>query len=260
MKKRFFVIPQNDAETVAIRDLLSRAGFRLMEDLFITHQGRDASWDNLEDVIRRKIHARVCEGMEGYGVELRGKAPEGCSNIDHHCYEDDIRFNDLSSLEQVAELLGVELSTFERYVVANDNGSISYMRQLEYELGLTELESRDIEDVVRRMDRAAQGITPLQEKQAEVACKYARKEGALTTVCLEHSKCTTVTDRLYGQYQNLAIFCDDGKVEFYGAPAICEQLLEKFGGRGIYGFWCHHFERGSIQGHAEVLEYLKSVT
>ena len=54
----------------------------------------------------------------------------------------------------------------------------------------------------------------------------------LNAVYLPHSKCATVTDRLYGQYDNLLIVCGDGELDFYGKGSICKDLNAKFEG------WC----------------------
>ena len=59
------------------------------------------------------------------------------------------------------------------------------------------------------------------------------KQGnGLNAVYLPHSKCAAVTDRLYGQYDNLLIVCGDRELDFYGKGSICKDLNAKFEG------WC----------------------
>ncbi len=47
---------------------------------------------------------------------------------------------------------------------------------------------------------------------------------------LPHSKTSTVTDRLYGKYDNLLITSGDGETNFYGKTEIIQMLNEKFSG------------------------------
>ena len=47
---------------------------------------------------------------------------------------------------------------------------------------------------------------------------------------LPHSKTSTVTDRLYGKYDNLLIISEDGETNFYGTTEIIQMLNEKFPG------------------------------
>jgi hypothetical protein len=77
---------------------------------------------------------------------------------------------------------------------------------------------------------------------------------------MAHSKCATVTDRLFGRYDQLLILSGDGEVNFYGDGAICTALKEKFdgwnGGSGLgqvggSAFW------GGYPNHDEVLDFVK---
>jgi hypothetical protein len=114
---------------------------------------------------------------------------------------------------------------------------------------------------VRLADRTAQGITPLQESIAEAAIASAQKYGSLTVVRMSHSKCATVTDRLFGQCKNLLILSGDGEVNFYGEGALCASLKEKVqgswaGGSGLgqeggNAFW------GGYPNQEEILEFVK---
>ena len=216
--KKFFVAPQNDAEAVAICNMLRHNGI----EHAVTDQKWGASWSNLEPEIKAQIESKVKEGYTVYGVELQGKAPTGSVNIDHHKYDGDDRSNDLSSIEQVASLLGIELTAYEKAVALNDKGYIPLM----LEAGI----SAELVSTVRLADRRAQGVTAEMEKQAEKACASKEVCGTLTVVRLPHSKTSTVCDRLFGQYQDLLVLSEDGETNFFGSGAIIVQLQEKFGG------------------------------
>ena len=44
---------------------------------------------------------------------------------------------------------------------------------------------------------------------------------------LSHSKTSTITDRLYGKYDNLLVLSEDGETNFFGDTEIINMLDEK---------------------------------
>lgn len=222
-----FVVPDNDLEAHRIISILQRQGFIEGKNLFVSKQQWGASWDGLEDEIKAAIGK--LDPSTVYGVELQGKSPY--QNIDHHVYEGDDRSNKLSSLEQVSELIGYHPSVLEQFIAANDKGYIPAMESLAKEKGYDADTARGVWiNTVRRMDRAAQGITHEQENQAVKALDNIQHKPGYDVVQLPHSKCTTVTDRLYGRYENLLIVCGDGELDFYGKGDVCRQLHNELGG------------------------------
>lgn len=234
-KKTVIVItPINDLESIEIKKLCE-----LHHQLvLVTDQKWGASWSGLEPQIQ-SIIANSPKGVYFYGVELQGDAPyTNCYNIDHHRYGDDDRRNDKSSLEQIADLLGVEIGIYERFVAANDTGFIPAMEKLGDKLGLTEKVKANLINEIRLADRSAQGITPEQEQIAEEAIANREVIGDLTIVEMSHSKCATVTDRLYGQYKNLLVYTPGEELNFYGDWASVEEIrLTIPGGWSGNGFW-----------------------
>lgn len=334
MKDKIFVVPDNDAESVAIWELLKKLGYAEGVDLFVTHQAWGASWENLKPEIKEalqknaertitvkefvpsdvndlsletkvrwneiwessgkyvspigtlpfsekvegdchigtfaeymdmrlnhpaesrdgkpdghrreskvtyvgvsepemEIQKELPDGIPVYGIELQGQAPEGAANIDHHVYGQDDRYNSLSSIEQVAQLIGAGLTRKEQLIAANDKGFIPAME----ELGANQTEIQ----YIRSLDRAAQGIAPEQEKEAEkaIADAHIEPQDRNIIIHLPHSKCATVTDRLYGQYDNLLCICGDGESDFYGSTSIIAALNEKFPGGWAGGDLAH---------------------
>ena len=241
----FIVVPANDAEAVAIGEILSRNGV----EHAVTGQAWGASWENLEPEIMAQVDNKILEGYAVYGVELQGDAPIGCVNIDHHKYDGDDRSNSLTSIEQISNLLGVELTAYERAVALNDKGYIPLME----EAGVP----AETISAVRLADRKAQGVTAEMEEQAERACASKEVVGSLTIVRLPHSKTSTVCDRLYGQYENLLVLSADGETNFFGSGAVIAQLQEKFGGWSggqlpKTGFW------GGYPNQDEVEAFVKA--
>lgn len=227
MKNEIFVVPCNDAESKTIIDLLKKHN----RDVLVTSQTWGASWGNLEPSIKEQIqHHDIV-----YGIELQGNAPSNGVNIDHHIYGADNRSNKKSSLEQVAELLNTELTVWEQFISANDKGYIPAMEQLGKELKLSNNEIERMIMEVRALDRKQQGISEEQERQAVEAIEkldidHTKIPQNLIIVHLPHSKCATVTDRLFGLYKNLLILSEDGETNFYGVTSIINELKNKFDG------------------------------
>ena len=216
------VTPINDGEATQIAKILKEKNIKTL----ITSQGWGASWNELEPEIKKEIEEYKNKGYKIFGVELQGQAPEGAVNIDHHIYDGDDRTNELSSLEQVAQLVNHKLSLFEEFVSANDKGFIPAMYKLAKTKNLSEEETQKMIEKVRLQDRAAQGITPEQEKIAEKAIEEAEVSDLLTEVRMSHSKTATVCDRLWGSYENLLILSEDGEVNFFGCQKVIKKLSD----------------------------------
>lgn len=214
------VTPVNDGEAVQIAKILKEKNIKTL----ITAQGWGASWSDLESEIKEEIENLKNKNFKIFGVELQGQAPEGAKNVDHHCYDGDDRSSDKSSLEQVADLIGYELTLYEQFVAANDKGFIPAMISLAKTKNLSEKETQKLIEKVRLQDRAAQGITPEQEEIAEKAIEEAEVSNSLTVVRMAHSKTSTVCDRLWGGYKNLLIISDDGEVNFFGSREVIGKL------------------------------------
>lgn len=261
-KKKVFLLPAgnkkgigNDLEAAIGLNLLLKAGYKIGEDIFLTKQDWGASYDNVEPDIVEAINNK--ENISLYVWELEGKNnnifKHDCMNLDHHKYNEDDRSNILSSLEQLANVIGKQLTIAEIFGAINDTKYISGMREYAKEIGMDEKEAEELISKVRYMDRFVQGITVEQEKQAEEALKdLVVQENGLYVVNLPHSKCATITDRLYGQYDNILIICGDGEIDFYGKGSICGDLLNQFqgwrngGDPEASGYWCGNADPAAV--------------
>ena len=247
------VTPINDGEAVQIAKILKDKNVKTL----ITKQGWGASWDNLEPEIKKEIEELKNKNFKIFGVELQGSAPEGVENIDHHRYDGDDRSNERSSLEQVSELIGHELTLYEQFVSANDKGFIPKMIELAKTKNLSEKETQKLINKVRLQDRAAQGITPEQEEIAEKAIQEAEVSDRLTVVRMSHSKTATVCDRLYGGYKNLLVISDDGEVNFFGSREVIKKLSDLVKGSWSGGDFEHN--NGFWGGYPQDLDVEKEV-
>lgn len=257
-KNKVFIVPNNDLEAHTIIEMLEREGVEVL----VTGQAWGASWENLEPEIQQAIEKAKAEGKEIYGVELQGDS-KGAHNVDHHIYGEDDRTNPEASIEQVAKILEIEMSLDERFVAANDKGYIPAMEKLAEELGLSKEDTEAIINNIRMRDRQMQGVTLEQEAQAALAVEQLGKieeKRPYIQMSLPHSKTSTITDRLYGKYDNLLITSADGETNFYGTTEVINALNAEFPGgwsggqldQGS-GFWGGYADQDAIKKLVEKL-------
>lgn len=219
MKKYIFFIGGADAEMVEIVKALVEAGAEV--------ENKNLGWGAAASAYAAEIAAAATTGKVSVLVELAKdiELPESTILVDHH----GDRASEPASILQVLSLLGLEPTRWQLLIATNDSGYIP---------GMLAIDATPEEvAAVRLADRFAQGITPEQEEAAETAIANSEVHGRLTIVHLPHSKCATVTDRLFGQYDQLLILSGDGEVNFYGDGQLCAVLKEKFegwnGGSGL---------------------------
>ncbi|MFH1118203.1 MAG: hypothetical protein V1775_00160 [Bacteroidota bacterium] len=143
------------------------------------------------------------------GIELKEDIPLPLKYIpiDHH----NENRNRLSSIEQIAEMLNLELDRHQKLVAANDRGYIPAMEAM----GATKEEIQKI----RKDDKKAQGITKQDELLAEKSIRnHLTIEGDVTIVKSLTSHFSTITDRLF-PYNKLLIYTDD-ELTYYGEGVV----------------------------------------
>ena len=147
-----------------------------------------------------------------YGIELETDIapPSNYVEIDHHGKNDDKK----SSLEQLAEILGIELSKEQKLIAANDSRYISGMKNL----CATQKEMDDI----RAEDRTSQGITQEDEELAIASINIA---GCNKTniIFSQTPKFSAVSDLAFYKHDKYVIY-NFSKVVFYGYKK--EKILE----------------------------------
>ncbi len=241
MKGELWVVPVNDGESVEVEKMVRASGRRLL----VSHKSWGVRWNDLEPEILDEIRLFQPDqaGRVVYGVEIGGDPPFGCVAMDVK--------EGITTIEQVALALGVELTLYQQAVGWNDAGYIPLMRANGVSSALV--------DVVRWADRCAQGVTPDHEAEAVRAIQAAETLGRLTVVRMSHSRTSTVCDRLFGHYDQLLILSGDGEVNLYGDGALCVILRDKFGGwnggaglgeAGEEAFW------GGYPDHDAVLAFV----
>jgi hypothetical protein len=202
-KPYYFLLGGHDLEILEIRDMIDEAGYIHIIDFLDKGLNWGAALSTYS--YNRQFHPRrinVC-------IELAEdiKPPKRYLRIDHH--------NELadrpSSIEQVAELLGVELNRWQQLVAANDKNYIPGMQAI----GATPEEIV----AIRRADREAQGATLEHETLAEdsikanLRCVNVQTKAYVVRSLGDRFSC--IVDRLFGSYNTLLIYSDE-ELTYYG--------------------------------------------
>jgi hypothetical protein len=143
------------------------------------------------------------------GIELKIDCPipDQYISIDHH----NINSNLPSSIEQVAELLGIDLTREQKLVAANDKGYISEL--------IHEGASQEEILLIREKDRRAQGITKADELLGQETVKrHLKKYNDLLIVHSLTPHFSVITDLLF-PYKELLII-HEKSFTYYGNKAL----------------------------------------
>lgn len=199
-----YLLGGHDLEMLEIRKMLYTCG-KIYNDCHL-------SWDTA----KLSAYTSLLNTTDHFvGIELVTDIapPPNYTLIDHH----NEKAGKPSAIEQVAEMLGIQLTRDQQLVAANDSGYIPAMEAM----GATPEEIADI----RRRDRKAQGVTEDDERLAEKSIRdYLTTEKGITVVKSLTSKFSTITDRLY-PYDRLLIYTDK-ELNYYGTDV--SRLIVKF--------------------------------
>lgn len=229
MENRIWILPKNDLESVEIANMLENSE----EKYFITNQGWGASWGNLESKLIEDLKPFINQDTLIYGIELIGKCPfSNFINIDHHIFVED-RYKPESSIEQVANILGIELNQRQNFIARNDAEYIPGMIKYGKSLGMSDKEIDEIVKEIRAEERAiSRKVTPEQEQESQRALEEMEfnKDLNLCVVRQSHSEPSPICDALFGKCENLLFICDDGNILFYGKETLSRKLYAELGG------------------------------
>ena len=217
-----FFLGGQDLEMLTIRKLLENSGQKFYD--------KQLKWGAKASAYSQEIERAPEFGGVPVLVELEVgiKLPESTLVVDHH----NDRSGEEASILQVVRMLGYAPTKNQNLVAANDSGYIPAM--------LREGASREEIADIRRRDREAQGVTEEMERQAEEALSNYREARGVIIVHIPHNKFSTVTDRLYEQWndgrENLVVVCDTAgdecEVYHFGRGDICHDIKTKWNGFG----------------------------
>jgi hypothetical protein len=216
MTHRFF-LGGRDLEMAEIRRLLERHAPGRFED-------KGLAWGAALSAYHRELLDALRRGETPVLIELADDLPPDAFDrgravvVDHH---GPLAGRDRpTAIEQVFALLRLPAAAWTRHlalVAANDRGHVAALR----ELGATPEEIA----AIRAADRAAQGVTPADEAEAERAIAARRCEGRLTIVETATDRSSPVTDRLLRElggpgYDRLLVIGPAEVNVFADGPAI----------------------------------------
>ena len=239
-----FLLGGHDLEMMEIRRILESYKIAFFDNNLTWNTARLSAYSN---ILSESPNAHY------YGVELNEDClpPAHYTRIDHH---NDYSDRDASVL-QVAGLLGIEPDRRMALVAANDARFIPGM----LELGASQSEI----EVIRRQDRAAQGVSEEDERNAELSIARSLSiYGDLQVICSLTSRFSPICDRLY-PYRRLLIYTDDvwtfygeGKTELVRSfdDLISQGKLYHGGGDKGYIGSC----RGAFSAN-EILEFVNKI-
>jgi len=144
-----FLLGGHDLEMAEIKNLLVQ---NKLDYLDHNLSWNNATWKDYLDEIEKPEN----KGKTVVGIELSGKQdmPSDGIDIDHHNFNSD----KVSSIEQVAKLLEVELNHWQKLVAANDRGYIPGLEQI--------CATKEEIKKIREADKQAQGVTTEDEAKA----------------------------------------------------------------------------------------------
>lgn len=233
--RTIFLLGGHDLEMVEIKNILSNEKYSDGKDFpngnklyFDFNLFWGAKWSDYAEIIEANNRYESII----YGVELTVDIdlPENCKVIDHH--------NDYppqpTSIEQVAEILGIALSDYQKLVAANDHGYIPAMKLA----GASDYMIQEI----RFLDRKAQGVTIEMEAVAERETKQVKHHAGVLIIKTSLSKFSPITDRL--QAKRLLVY-NNNTLCYYGegAGTLAKkyqdyiQTNKAFSGGGEAGFF-----------------------
>jgi len=244
VERKIFLIGGHDLEMQTITEILIENNQNFVD--------RNLRWDNArlsayEDLL-------TFDGQI-FGIELYEDIPPGgnYTRIDHH--------NDFigkkSSLEQVADILGVCLDRYQQLVAANDSRYIPGMMAL----NATETEVHEI----RKADRKAQGVTDDDERLADDAIKNLLKINDITIVKTKTHRFSTICDKLY-PYGKLLVY-SDSELAYYGKNAQeiavffneeikCGKAFKGGSEDGFFGLANGFFSKEEIESNVEKIKII----
>lgn len=208
-----FFLGGRDAEMCEIRKILEKKN--------LAFHDKTLSWGAKLSNYKDKIKTLSPEDTPVF-IELSIDLPlpeKAIIVIDHHCQK--AGQEKPTSIEQVAELLGISLNRWQQLIAVNDRAHIKGLKAF----GASEEEIERI----RTYDRNCQGVTEEEEERSKEICAEFKSQGVLEILEIPFEHTSPITDRLFGRYQNLLIIAPKS-INFFGDGKIVKTLGEKYKG------------------------------
>jgi hypothetical protein len=189
-----FFLGGHDLEMLEIKNILLEEGYSVVDNN-LQWGAKLSDYVSLYSEEKYNVCIELSEDMT---------PPLNYIKIDHH--------NELSvqksSIEQIAELIGISLNRYQILVSANDKGYIPAMKELE-------ASDEEIQSI-RKKDRQIQGTTESEEIQAEENIKDRIIENNLTIVKTDLKHFSPIADQLYGKTDDNLLIYNEVALCYYG--------------------------------------------
>ena len=235
--KYIFFLGGQDAEMCEIR--------KILEHHRLTFYDKKLHWGARASAYREellKIDKKIPILIE---LKVDIPLPDHAIIIDHHGPQ--AGKDQPTSIEQVAELLGLSLNRWQKLIAANDRGWIDGLKAF----GASETEIEQ----VRRYDRQCQGVTEAEETLAAQAIQEMEVINGIAVVRIPFRHISSVTDRLYGKYDDILVITPES-INFSGDGKRVLKLAATFpegwygGNLPEKGFW-------GVEGKKRINEIIK---
>jgi len=196
-----FFLGGHDAEMLEIRNMLEEKKILF----FDRHLKWGAKLSEYQDELNRLDKNQTPIFVE---LKLDCPYPDNAVIIDHH--DSRAGRDRLTSIEQTAQKLGIQMNRHQQLISANDKAHIRGMKAF----GATDEEIQTI----RLLDRNAQGATEKDEQNAlktisENIRIFCKDVAVIKSLC---EKTSCVVDRIHDQYTHIIVFSPDGNFHYFG--------------------------------------------
>lgn len=210
--ERLWVYCGNDLETAEIIKLLEHKN----ETCLAVSSAQNMSWKSVSFQIQSLLRRNSDKNREIYVL-----------GIDDSPYSELKSDESQSKLEQVADVLGEELTIDQQFVSAYAKLGEKGIQNFANLLGIPNHQVAEIVKNIKWRDRQAQGTTIQQEAETVKAIKQSKEKGDFTYIQIPHNKIRTVLDRVKGE--NIAIICPEGETYIKAKREYIDLLSDKFG-------------------------------
>lgn len=211
--KLVFFLGGYDAEMVTIKEILEEKKNSFYDNKL--HWG--AKLSEYLDEISKLTKEQIPIFIE---LNLDIDYPSNAIIIDHH--NERAGKDKKTSIEQVADLLGVELNRWQQLICANDKGYIWGM----IDFGATGEEIKNI----RELDKEKQGVTIEDEEKAKISVEHflERISNDAVIIYSQTEKTSAVTDLIYKFYRHIFLITPSKKLNYSGTKQIIDILRNRY--------------------------------
>lgn len=213
MDKYVFFLGGHDAEMEEIKKILQAHNQEFYDHNLSWGAKLSSYLQEIEELSKDKLPVFI-------ELVLNCQYPHSALVIDHHNTE--AGQDQKTSLEQVADMLGITLNRWQKLISENDRGHIKALKK--YGANWEEIVQ------IREMDRRAQGVTEEDEDLARQTIQNHIEELDKEAVIFSSltNKTSAIVDRVYDQYKHIFIYTPKGELNYFGKGDMVERLVATF--------------------------------